>query len=188
MNTNYNYIIALKNNGYKLADVISVLLCSLTLISFTCLLIIGSKPNKTYIITITVILIELIVNYYKKKKGLPVNHNYSFSICFVAWLTIAYRNWLLAVLYLVALFTETEVKKAHQVRVNENGITINVFPKKFFQWAHFVNVLIKDNILTIDFKNNKILQKETQSEVSTELQREFNEFCRKQLANIAHVS
>lgn len=184
----YNYIIALKDNGYKLADVISALLCSLTLISFSCLLAIGSKPAETYIITITVILIELIFNYIRRKKNFSVNHNYSFSICFVAWLTIGYKNWLLAILYLVALFAEMQVKKPPQVAVNKDGITINAFPKKSFQWAHFVNVLIKDNILTIDFRNNKILQKETQTEVPNELQREFNEFCRQQLANIAHVS
>lgn len=188
MNNQFNYTIALKNNSYRLADVISILLCSLTLISFTFLLVIGSKPVETYIITITVISIELIFNYYRKRKGLSINHNYSFAICFVAWLTVTYKNGVLAVLYLVALFTEMQVKKPQEIGVNEEGITINVFPKKFFQWANFVNVLIKDNILTIDFKNNKILQKETQTNISHELQREFNEFCRQQLANIGHLS
>ena len=41
--------------------------------------------------------------------------------------------------------------------------------------------MLKDNILTLDFADNKIIQKETESDVSPETEREFNEFCSLQL-------
>ena len=32
------------------------------------------------------------------------------------------------------------------------------FPKKNIQWSELDNVVIKDNVLTIDFKNNNLIQ------------------------------
>ncbi len=180
---NYDYIITLKHPGYKLADIISFLLCLLTVIFFTYFLVMGAEKPAPYIITIAVIVVQFIINYFKKKQGKKINHNYAFSICFIAWLTIPYRNWLLAVLYLTALVAETQVKFPYEIGVNEEGIIINSFPKKNFNWADFVNVLIKENMLTIDFKNNRILQKETESEVPAELEKEFNEFCKKRITS-----
>ena len=42
----------------------------------------------------------------------------------------------------------------------------------------FANVILKDNILTIDFKNNKLIQVEIENNIN-EIQ--FNEFARQQL-------
>jgi len=42
--------------------------------------------------------------------------------------------------------------------------------------------MLKDNILTLDFANNKIIQKETEADVSSETEKEFNEFCRQKIA------
>ncbi|MEP6512964.1 MAG: hypothetical protein ABJA79_03805 [Parafilimonas sp.] len=180
---NYDYIIILKHPGYKLADTISLLLCLFTVIFFTYFLAAGVEKPAPYIITIAVIIVQFLINYFKKKQGKKINHNYAFSICFIAWLTIPYSNWVLAVLYLIALVAETQVKFPYEIGVNEEGIIINSFPKKNFTWADFVNVLIKENMLTIDFKNNRILQKETESEVSIELEKEFNEFCKKRITS-----
>ena len=37
------------------------------------------------------------------------------------------------------------------------------FPGKKYQWDQFSNVVLKDNILTLDFKNNKLLQAEIEN-------------------------
>ena len=48
---------------------------------------------------------------------------------------------------IILTFTSTDVKKTG-------------FPFKKFIWDQFSNVVLKDNILTLDFKNNKLLQAE----------------------------
>jgi len=40
---------------------------------------------------------------------------------------------------------------------------------------------LKDGLLTIDFKDNKLFQKEIEEQVSPVLDSEFNEFCRSKL-------
>ncbi len=56
----------------------------------------------------------------------------------------------------------------------------NLFKKKY-NWSDFNNIVLKDNLLTLDFKNNKIFQRETIDEESDCDEDEFNEFCREQL-------
>ena len=63
------------------------------------------------------------------------------------------------------------------------AITFNTFPFKNYAWQQLRNVMLKDNLLTLDFTNNKILQKETETDVSLETEREFNEFCKAHLMN-----
>ncbi len=50
------------------------------------------------------------------------------------------------------------------------------FPWKKYQWNDFSNIVLKDNILTLDFKNNKVIQAEIENRVD---ERAFNSFVRK---------
>jgi hypothetical protein len=49
-------------------------------------------------------------------------------------------------------------------------------------WNEINNAVIKDGFLTIDQKNNKLFQKEIEGDVSADIETEFNEFCRHQIA------
>lgn len=51
------------------------------------------------------------------------------------------------------------------------------FVNKIYQWDNFNNVVLKDNLLTLDFKNNRVLQLEIQDGNPDE--KEFNSFCTK---------
>ncbi len=76
---------------------------------------------------------------------------------------------------------EKQVKFPDEIGFSEETVVINSFPKKKFNWTDIQNVILKDNLLTVDFKNNKLIQKELNEEVSPLIEQEFNEFCRKQL-------
>jgi len=53
------------------------------------------------------------------------------------------------------------------------------FPWKKYQWNEFSNVIIKDNLLTMDFKNNKLIQGEIITDEIDET--EFDEFAKERL-------
>lgn len=38
------------------------------------------------------------------------------------------------------------------------GVSRSFFPKKTYLWSEFSNIVIKDGYLTLDFKNNRVLQ------------------------------
>ena len=67
-----------------------------------------------------------------------------------------------------------------EVIVTGNEIIYPSFPKKKIQWNELQNIILKDGILTIDFKNNKIIQNETEEDTGVD-EKKFNEFCRGQL-------
>ncbi len=75
------------------------------------------------------------------------------------------------------------VKKNFQYHFAANQIELDAFPKKIVDWQDLQNVVLKDGILTIDRKNNKIIQTEISLLESDAVnESEFNEFCRLQLS------
>lgn len=51
--------------------------------------------------------------------------------------------------------------------------------KKNYEWAAFSNIILKDGLLTLDFKNNKIKQYDVGGQVD---EKEFNSFCMQKLS------
>ncbi len=72
------------------------------------------------------------------------------------------------------MFTPTEVIKLN-------------FPKKVYQWSIFNNVIVKDNMLTLDFKNNHLFQAEIELPKNLN-EKEFNQFAHVQLIKTEVIS
>ena len=62
---------------------------------------------------------------------------------------------------------------------HENIIKMN-FPQKKLDWNLLNNVILKDNILTLDFKNNKLLQAEIEKNDINEI--DFNSFAKTRMS------
>ena len=60
-----------------------------------------------------------------------------------------------------------------------SGIEKRNFPSKKYQWDQFSNVILKDNILTLDFKNNKLIQAKIETTNANE--NAFNTFAKEKL-------
>ena len=102
----------------------------------------------------------------------------SFFILAGCW--VALQNYLvvagcvvMGILYyfslqkLLFVFDNTSVKKKN-------------FPSAEYSWNNFSNVMLKDNILTLDFDNNKLIQLEIETEKNIN-EFEFNEFAQQQI-------
>lgn len=97
----------------------------------------------------------------------------------VFWLRFG-ANWVfLANLVLWALYTISKRKMA--IIVSENGVSYPSFPKKEIPWSELNNVILKDDLLTIDRKNNKVYQHLIQNSEQFAKEDVFNDFCRNQL-------
>ncbi len=79
----------------------------------------------------------------------------------------------LAIFYFIA-------KKKLIVTVREDLIRYPSFPEKNILWSDITGIVLKDGLLTIDFKNNKLIQQYVDESVSVN-EKEFNEFCAKKL-------
>lgn len=97
----------------------------------------------------------------------------------VAWVLIG-NAWAF-VLSLVLLFMYAVSQRQLLVGVDSTAVLYPSFPRRNIRWDELNNVVLKDGLLTIDFKNDKILQSEVTESSAAVNEQEFNEFCREQL-------
>jgi hypothetical protein len=92
-------------------------------------------------------------------------------------------TWWITLLIMIIAVMQGLVKKQYEVILDQQAIQINAKPPKNIEWQALQNIVIKDELLTIDYKNNKIFQAEIIPALSTiGSEADFNDFCRLQLA------
>ena len=83
------------------------------------------------------------------------------------------------IIFALVYVTVTLVKgKSTSVLFTEDGIHLTrLFKTVIFPWTEMDNVILKDNLLTIDFKTNKIIQVEILENSRMIDETAFNLFC-----------
>ena len=103
----------------------------------------------------------------------------SFSVAILTWLIIQ-LYWIAALILLLFIFQEISRRKLF-VLVFEDCISYPSFPKRIIEWKELNNVVLKDGLLTIDLKNNRVFQNEAMSMI---YEPEFNEFCQSHIQSL----
>lgn len=67
------------------------------------------------------------------------------------------------------------------VQVSTDGIKLGILGRQFLNWGELNNLIIKDGLVTIDLKNNKLIQQYLDESSMPVNEKEFNDFCKKQL-------
>ena len=170
--------ITLKNDKIKSYKFIALLLVILNLAVFIFLLIAGVHFYKAFLLYCFSGLYLVYFFYTAKKNGECLFYQRHLLFLFlpeagwrfkITWL--AFACFALGILYHLSLqkirfiFSDDFIKKMN-------------FPQKTYSWEMPDNVMLKDNILTIDFKNNTLIQGEIESDIN-EIQ--FNAFAKQRL-------
>ena len=82
---------------------------------------------------------------------------------------------------IVFLFLDILAHRKLKLTVSENKIDYPSFPRKVIEWNEITNLVLKDGLVTIDFKNNKLIQQLIDEKKMTIDEKEFNDFCKQQL-------
>jgi len=88
---------------------------------------------------------------------------------------------------LLALF-ERAALMPEEIGLGEEGIVFNSLIPRRVRWTALNQVILKDGLLTIDFKNDQLIQRETDDEEDEDYdatEEEFNEYCAEKLKIIA---
>lgn len=89
--------------------------------------------------------------------------------------------WWVALLTLLLAFFYLLAQRELNIIVSNSHIIYPSFPKRSIQWSELNNLILKDGLLTIDFKNDAIIQHYPEQKMSLPGEKEFNEFCRERL-------
>jgi len=173
--------IALKNEKRKSINTSLLVIIFLNIIAFLFVAYIAEEDKSRNIALFAAgfVTIALLLNFFLKKRI-----EYDGKIVVIALIIYFYlRTHLyfpaLAMVIMTALYFITT--KVPVVVFTKKGISYPSFPKKNIHWPALNNVILKDGLLTIDFKNNKLIQQYVETESADVNEQEFNEFCRQQL-------
>jgi len=180
----YEYIVVLKEHAsYKYIDFIISIASFMHVIYVRTVLEkkfdIGGKTGLLALISVLIAAWWLFCYQQTKRGQIPF---YRFGLLLCAWGWFLYPNGnFLYIIFLIAAIIEKPAKLLPEVAFDQHEIVLNTFPKQLWKWSDFNNVILKDGLLTIDCKNNKLIQRVVNEPVTKETEAEFNEFCRKQL-------
>ena len=182
----YQYVVVLKNQHTKYVNVLGFLLGVLSIVSFVNELLKPGQTGFVYLIGVLFIAGVLIWNvYHSVYKHEKVYSSRALLIAALVWMKMPYYQWLSFVFIILALL-EYQAKFAVEIGFSDHEIKLNTLFKKKYRWSDFTNVVLKDGVLTLDFANNKILQREIEDddEEDDADEKEFNDYCQRQLAKV----
>lgn len=108
----------------------------------------------------------------------------SLAISFY-WTLLGY--WWIGILTFILMLLYVISKRKLKVEVNAEKILYPSFPVKVIKWNDLNSLVLKDGLLTIDFKNNKLIQQILDKKSDAIIEKEFNDFCSQQL-NVKQVT
>ncbi len=182
----YQYVVTLKNTSRKFIDTFSLLLLTITALLLLREQYFSPNIKIAYLFGGVAIIAVAGWNIYQQKKNRQtVYYSSALFIAAIGWVTMPYLNWLFIPFALMGLF-ERQAKMPLEVGFTDNEIVINTLVRRRYTWTDFNNVVLKDDLLTLDFKTNRLLQRETVDEEGDAEEDEFNVYCRKQLQAVSY--
>lgn len=177
--------VTLKNEKRKFYDRFAILLFILNSIAICIFLaksnyLFLSQQSFSGLAGLAVILFMLVMMiFYKKSRLITYSFPVASSCIILFWFYMQYWWIGLGMFCLLALYIIS--KRILNVIIKNEHIIYPSFPKKTITWDEINNMLLKDGLLTIDLKNNNIIQQYIEDIIPNTNEKEFNEFCRKQL-------
>ena len=178
----YDYVVVLKNNNKSIIEKTGWLLSIMSLLPIG--MMIFQKPSGALQYILLFAVLSLLTSLYFDKKKKKKLQFLSLLICIGVGLIAISGNIVLGMLYVVAGISEKFLSANVEIGFSKNQIVKKGLFSKSYRWDELNNVIIKDDLLTMDFKNNTLFQAYTDDEEDEEYDvedEEFNEYCRKRL-------
>lgn len=175
------FVIVLKNEKLKTYTIISWFIIALNSVAFIYLGITkkGALDNLPYFAAGLLLLIFILRQMSKRESIENEAISLSFSLVIIAWI-IMHFYWAAVIILVLFLFEDISRRKL-TVLVSEDGIIYPSIPRRNIEWQDLNNVILKDGLLTIDLKSNRVFQNESLSVI---YEPEFNEFCHSRIKSV----
>src|SRR6187402_893737 len=158
---------------------ISMFLLILNLVGLLFVTYLKDFNNWYPFIMATIAIFSAFIAFYSRYKSERSPLTGAFFVLSLAWILAGY--WVVGLLNFLFMILHIAALQKPIVSVGESQVIYPSFPRKKIDWQELSNLMIKDGLLTIDFKNNKIIQQYI-ADISLGIdEKEFNDFCRQQL-------
>jgi hypothetical protein len=175
----YDYVVSLKRENARRTDLASFFLLLFSILAFIFVQIRSFQVNYFLSIAAVILLAGIFINISESRKGKEMYFRNWLLAAGLFWIGMPFFQWMLLVFIFFALM-EGQAKYPLEIGFNTDQIVLNTFIKRRISWSGLESVILKDGILTMNFKNEKILQKEVLNDNESEaVEAEFNLYCQK---------
>jgi hypothetical protein len=187
INSTKHFTIPLHQHKPRGVDTISLLLILLSLVAFLYTAVLQSKTVLAISFGVLVLLILRMLFMPVAKRTFTYN-NVLLLMAAAYWFFLGGVGIFAGILLALAAVLETRLKVKPELHISTGGVAIKDAFNRQYNWADLANVIIKDGLITIDCKNNKLIQKEPEADITADYEREINDFCNAQLKAGVHSS
>ncbi len=174
------FVITLKNEKLRSYHRISFIIILIHGLIFLYLSLFSSDKTINIVsVSILVLLIALYWIKYSLGKKWKTDLHLFFLVLAIGWIGV-YQYWLAFIPVVFDILYMIAIRKLVAV-FSQEDIRYPSFPSRKITWDKLNNVMVKDGLLTIDFKRDKMIQQTVDETLTVLNEKEFNEFCRDQL-------
>ena len=174
------YIFILPNDKAATYKVVTFIIAIMNVVAFVLVMMKSASTEiNSFLIPMGISIIATpFINYFifKSNKNI-LSFNVSFIMCGIVWMFLGMilPGILLITFSIFGFYTNKDFK----LEILKDEIVYPSFPKKHYQWNEVAQIILKDNILTIDLKNNKLMQFTLAEKDNNEINEiAFNDFCK----------
>lgn len=178
----YKYVVVLKNLQYRYIDLLGLLLSILSAVAFARELTLSNKVGVAYLVGLVFVVGVVIYNLIQSRRKRKVYYSRALLIAALVWMKMPYLQWLAFVFIILGLL-EYQAKYSVEIGFDDDRVVINYMFKKVYRWDQFNNIVLKDGLITLDFTNNRVLQREIEEDEDEDEadEDELNEYCRSRM-------
>ncbi len=150
--------IELPGSKAKAYNRISLLILVMNMLAFG-LLFFKQSTIYGYVAAVVMIFLMSACLFTYAGKNLKLQNQFTIfciGLSAIAWIIIG--DAMLAVLMAVVTGVSYYTLQKPVIIINDDGIKYPSFPKRFYTWAQVNACMLKEDILTLDLKNNQLLQ------------------------------
>ncbi len=179
----YPYVVIIKQKSRQRVELLGII----TILIFLLLLLqrMYEHPSSRIINLLVFIsvsgMLAYQVKYFLAARKVIIRPLY--IVAFLSLLLIPPFSWF-AILFVIMAILEKLALTPEEIGFSNDEIVFNGLLPKKIRWTDLNNVILKDGIITIDFKNDRLIQKETDDEEDEDedaSEEEFNSFCAERL-------
>jgi hypothetical protein len=91
---------------------------------------------------------------------------------------VATHSFIYSLIFLIAVLLSSNFNQSSQIYISRDLIQLKKgLINNTYHWNEFSNIILKDELITMDFINNRLLQLMVDEKLSKINEAEFNEFC-----------
>lgn len=106
-------------------------------------------------------------------------HRFILMFCAIDWSRTEW--WWIFFIILLFIGLDYLALRKQVVKISTKNIFLPSLFTKTVEWHELSNVILKDGLLTVDFKNNKLFQQPISDSDWDVDEKRFNDFCKRQL-------